>query len=279
MAGFAEGAPCWVIAMLPDLEAGRRFYGELFGWSFGPPAPERHGYLTAVLEGKAVAGLLAKPDGRMPTDWALHLATPDAAAAAERIRTAGGRVIMEPFPVGEGITAVAADPGGAVFQLWQSASRPGFELTGRPGSYAWAEVYTRDKEAVDAFYPEVFGFTTKDLAETLGEDFLLWAPRGEPADDAHAIGGRALIDDSAPAQLPAHFLTYFAVRDCGDAVRVTERLGGRTVLGPVDTPYGRCAVLVDNQGAYFAVIAVSGPGGADDGAGAGGTATTSSTDE
>lgn len=34
MAAFARSAPCWVDVQLPDLEAGKRFYGELFGWTF-----------------------------------------------------------------------------------------------------------------------------------------------------------------------------------------------------------------------------------------------------
>lgn len=259
MAGFAEGAPCWAVAMLPDVAAGKRFYGELLGWSFGEPVPERDAYTTATLDGKAVAGLVAKPDGRMPTDWNVHLCTPDISAAASRAREAGGQVIMDPFPLGEaGHTAVVADPGGAVFQLWQPGTMTGFEARGKPGAYAWAEVYTReaDKGAVDSFYEQVFGYATSDLGETLGEDYLMWAPRGEPADTAHAIGGRALIAADAPERLPAHFLLYFAVQDCDEAVRVTGRLGGRAVLEPTDTPFGRHAVLVDNQGAYFAVIAL-----------------------
>ncbi|MDT0379332.1 VOC family protein [Streptomyces sp. DSM 42041] len=258
MAGFAEGAPCWAVAMLPDVAAGRRFYGELLGWSFGEPDREREAYTTATLGGKAVAGLVAKPDGRMPTDWNVHLSTPDISAAAGRVREAGGQVIMEPFPLGgAGYTAVAADPGGAVFQLWQPGTMTGFEAPGEPGAYAWAEVYTRaaDKEAVDAFYAAVFGFETGDLSETLGEDFVMWAPRGEPADPDHAVGGRALIAADAPEHLPAHFLLYFAVGDCDEAVRTTNRLGGRTVREPATTPFGRYAVLVDDQGAYFAVIA------------------------
>jgi predicted enzyme related to lactoylglutathione lyase len=258
MAGFAEGAPCWAVAMLPDVAAGKRFYGELLGWSFGEAGPGGEAHTTATLNGKAVAGMVAKPDGRMPTDWNVHLGTSDIAAAAGRIREAGGQVIMDPFPLGEaGHTAVAADPGGAVFQLWQPGTMSGFEATGEPGTYAWAEVYTRpaDKEAVDSFYARVFGFEGGDLSETLGEDFLMWTPRGEPADPAHAVGGRALIAAGAPENLPAHFLLYFAVSDCDEAVRTTGRLGGRTVLEPTTTPFGRYAVLVDNQGAYFAVIA------------------------
>ncbi|MFR9673606.1 VOC family protein [Streptomyces sp. TR06-5] len=261
MAGFAEGEPCWAVAMLPDVAAGKRFYGQLLGWSFGDPDPERHAYTTATLDGKAVAGLLGKPDGRMPTDWNVHLNTPDAAAAASRARDAGGQVVVEPFPLGSaGTTSVVADPGGAVFQLWEPGSMQGHETSGVPGAYAWAEVHTRagDKEAVDGFYSEVFGFATEDLSEELGHDYLLWTPRGGGSGARHAVGGRALIAADVPEQLPAHFLLYFAVADCDEAVRLTGRLGGRTVLEPTDTRFGRHAVLVDDQGAYFAVIALEG---------------------
>ncbi|MGW7352748.1 VOC family protein [Streptomyces sp. NPDC054784] len=286
MAGSPEGAPCWVVAMLPDAAAGRRFYGELFGWTFVEPHPEtdaadvragadvradagaadRHGYTVALLDGRPVAGLLAKPDGRMPTEWLLHLATEDVTAAVGRVRAAGGQVMTEPFALGDaGVTAVAADPGGAVFQLWQPGLHDGFEARGEPGAYAWAEVFTRDAEAADAFYASVFGFGGTDLSAALGEDYLMWTPRNELVDEEHAIGGRCLLDDRYPAEMPAHFRTYFAVRDCDEAVRTAERLGGRTLLGPEDSPYGRNALLVDNQGATFAVLTTE-DAGAPDGA-------------
>lgn len=254
-AAFAEGEPCWALAMLPDAEAGRRFYGSLFGWTFDEPGQERHGAVFARLGGRAVASLLTKPDARMPSEWSLHLSTADTAAAAARIRAAGGEVLMESFPVGEaGRTAVAADPGGAVFQLWEPGTHRGFEVTREPGSFVWAEVFTRDPAAVDAFYPEVFGFGAKDLTEFLGTGYVMWTPRGAPVDEAHAIAGRSLFDPGDPADAPAHFLTYFAVRDCDQAVREAAALGGHTVRGAEDSPFGRFAVLADDQGARFAVL-------------------------
>lgn len=68
-------------------------------------------------------------------------------------------MISDRQPVGTaGTASVAADPGGAVFGLWQAGDRDGFEKQGEPGSFCWAEVYTRDPERVDAFYESVFGF-------------------------------------------------------------------------------------------------------------------------
>ncbi|MGY3336953.1 putative enzyme related to lactoylglutathione lyase [Streptomyces filamentosus] len=255
MAGYTEGTPCWVDAQLPDLEAGKRFYGELFGWTFDDDRDE------ALLGGRRVAGLLPKRDGRMPTTWTVYLATGDAGTVAARVRAAGGRMVMEPYPVGPfGVLALAADPGGAVLGLRQSGDDDGFEVVNEPGSFCWMEVYTRSPGAVDTFYASVFGWLGRqaDPAEEgrePGFDYRVWSPPGSRAGDDTAFGGRAVITDAFPAEMPDHVLVYFAVRDCDEACATTVRLGGRVAEPPADTPYGRIAVLHDNQGARFAVLA------------------------
>ncbi|GAA4914771.1 VOC family protein [Streptomyces coeruleoprunus] len=255
-AGTADGTPCWADALLPDLEAGKRFYGELFGWTFGAGDETYGPYAIALSDGLRVAGLAAKRDGRMPTAWGVHLAAADVSALCGRVRAAGGQVITEPTRIGDaGIAAVAVDPGGAVFGLWQAGDRGGFEKQGLPGSFCWTEVYTRDKDTVDPFYEDVFGYRTRDLDDP-SIDFRVWSPAGtEEPSDATAIGGRSVISDAFPAEMPAHFLVYFSVEDCDDTVATAMRLGGRVTEPPFDTPYGRIAVIADNQGAVFAVLA------------------------
>ncbi|MFF3353296.1 VOC family protein [Streptomyces sp. NPDC002917] len=325
MAAFAHSAPCWVDVQLPDLEAGKRFYGELFGWTFrAGEEVERGGPgVDALSGGKLVAALAAKQDGRMPTAWGIYFATDDIAATVTRIRQAGGQVITEPVRVGSaGVLAQAADPGGAVFGLWQAGDRSGFQKQNEPGSFCWTEVYTRQKDRVDAFYERVFGFRGTDLgaagmgesgggesgtresgtteagtgepgtgesespespesespesetpepepepesgpvesgtggsgADTPGTDFRMWSPADtEPGPDT-AIGGRSVITDAFPAEMPSYFLNYFSVADCDATAEAGVHLGGRVSVSPFDIPYGRMAVLHDNQGAEFAVL-------------------------
>ncbi|MFI9625177.1 VOC family protein [Streptomyces sp. NPDC052042] len=294
MAAFARSAPCWVDVQLPDLEAGKRFYGELFGWTFRPGDGP---YADAFSGGRLVAALAAKQDGRMPTAWGVYFATDDIVASVARIREAGGAVITDPVRVGRaGAVAQAADPGGAVFGLWQADEREGFQKQNEPVSFCWTEVHTRQKGRVDPFYEEVFGFQGTDLdasgadvsgtgssgagagasdivasgaadsgtatsgAADSGTDFRLWSPAdAEPGPDT-AIGGRSVITDAFPAELPSYFLVYFAVEDCNSTAGHAVRLGGRITAPPFDIPYGRMAVLQDDQGAEFAVLqpAVSG---------------------
>ncbi|MGW6605528.1 VOC family protein [Streptomyces sp. NPDC055036] len=256
MDAFAEGTPCWVDVSLPDLEAGKRFYGELFGWTFGRARGMEDGHYTLAFSGgRRVAGLVAKRDGRMPTVWTIYFATSDADALSARIREAGGKLVREPMAVGRfGVMALAADPAGAVFGFWQAGEDLGFEKTGLPGSFCWTEVYTRDKERVDPFYERVFRFRGRDLPGT-GIDFRLWSPAGSAPGTESAIGGRSVITDAFPAELPGHFLSYFSVDDCDETAATVVRLGGRITAPPFDIDHGRMAGLLDNQGAYFAVLA------------------------
>ncbi|NEE61008.1 VOC family protein, partial [Streptomyces sp. SID8455] len=60
--------------------------------------------------------------------------------------------------------------------------------------------------------------------------------------------------DAFPAEMPSYFLTYFAVADCDAAAELAVQLGGRVSAPPFDIPYGRMAVLHDDQGALFAVL-------------------------
>ncbi|MFC9246619.1 VOC family protein [Streptomyces sp. NPDC057136] len=262
MAAFAHSVPCWVDVQLSDLEAGKRFYGGLFGWTFraGDGLP----FADAFNDGRLVAALAAKRDGRMPTAWGVYFSTDDITATVALIREAGGQVITDPVRAGRaGVLAQAADPGGAVFGLWQAGDRAGFEKQNEPGAFCWTEVYTRRPEAVDAFYEQVFGFKPTDLGESAeggtgtaesGIDYRMWSPAGtEPGPDT-AIGGRSVITDAFPAEMPSYFLTYFAVADCDRAAETVVHLGGRVTAPPFDIPYGRMAVVQDDQGAAFAVL-------------------------
>ncbi|MGC9378049.1 VOC family protein [Streptomyces sp. MH13] len=231
-------------ARLSDVAAGKRFYGGLFGWTFEEAEEEREaardaaagGAVWARLGGAPVAALARKTDGRMPTVWSVYFHTPDAAALAERIRAGGGQIVTPPHPVGDlGTAALAADPDGAVFALWQPGRHPGFGRRREPGAFAWAELYTRNTEAANAFYGDLF-------------HEALFGP------DASPDFGRAPVSDVFPAEMPPHFLVHFQVEDCGAALGAVDRLGGRVRVPPFETSYGRVAVVSDGQGASFALL-------------------------
>ncbi|MCM1969904.1 VOC family protein [Streptomyces sp. G1] len=226
---YAEGVPCWVDVQLPDVEAGKRFYGDLFGWSFEDS--------YALKEGERVAALLPKTDGRMPTVWTVYFATPDAEALARRVLEAGGNIVAAPLQTrsGEAVTALVTDPEGAVFGLWQPLAHPGFGRRHEIGTFAWAQLYARDTETANDFYGPLF-------------HAALFGP------DAKPDFGRAPVADVFFPEMPPHFVVHFRVADCARAVERVTGLGGRVQAPPFETSYGTVAVVTDNQGASFALL-------------------------
>lgn len=221
-------------AQLPDVEAGKRFYGELFGWTFREQP--YGGSVWALHHGEPVAALARKADGRMPTVWTVYFATPDVESLADRVWAAGGQVVTAPLPVGDlGTTALVTDPEGAVFGLWEPGTHPGFGKRHEFGTFVWAELYARDTEAANTFYGELF-------------HDALFGPDAEPD------FGRAAVSEVFPAEMPPHFVVHFAVQDCEAVLGTVSRLGGRVQAPPFETSYGKVAVVTDNQGASFAVL-------------------------
>ncbi|ARQ72301.1 VOC family protein [Streptomyces marincola] len=248
--GFPTGAPCWADATVPDMTVGTHFYERLFGWSFAAGSSEYGGYATASLDGRAVAGLAPCQAGQdAPPAWTLYLASPDVAGTAELVREHGGRVLLEPMQVGEvGRMLIATDPGGVLFGVWEAGAHRGFGRRDEPGAFCWAEVVTRDPAAADAFFPAVFPFEARRVEDPDGLDYQVYTLDGRP------VLGRMAVPADGPAP---HVLVYVAVPDCDGAVETVRQLGGRVADGPVDSPFGRFATVVDPQGVRFAVIDLS----------------------
>ncbi|WP_435611919.1 VOC family protein [Streptomyces sp. bgisy159] len=252
MAAPPEGTPCWADAMFSDVEGAKRFYGEVLGWTFGEASSEYGNYTQAYADGKAVAAVVPPMPGQeSQSQWCLYLASPDAAATAAKIRDNGGEVLMGPMEVGEfGSMLIAREPSGAVFGVWQAGTHEGFEATGVPGAYAWAEFFTREPERTDAFLPAVFPYAVKRMQDD-AMDYRMFDVGGD------TVLGRMKMTDDFPPEVPPYVNVYFAVPDCDAAVARATELGATLRFGPQSSPFGRFAALSDPQGAAFTVIDTS----------------------
>jgi predicted enzyme related to lactoylglutathione lyase len=62
------------------------------------------------------------------------------------------------------------------------------------------------------------------------------------------------MTDDWPAEIPPHWMPYFAVDDADATAARAPELGGNTNVPPNDIPPGRIAVLSDPAGAHFSII-------------------------
>ncbi|WP_326565426.1 VOC family protein [Amycolatopsis rhabdoformis] len=230
------GTPTWIDLAVPDLDRARSFYGSVFAWTFDDG--------DCLLRGLPVAGLHQDPDAT--SAWLVHLATDDCAATAGAVTSAGGKLLRPPHDVGtRGRAALAVDPSGTPFGLWQGATFPGARLVNEPDTLVRNDLITPTAPPARAFYRTVFAFTldgNPDLAEA---DFtFLRRP------DGHEVGG-IFHQPDAPASFWA---TTFEVADA-DASATNALNSGGKVTAVTDTQYGRMATVTDPFGAEFTVIA------------------------
>ncbi len=244
---WAPGTPCWVDVLTSDLAAARLFYEQLFGWTF---TAAEGGYELATLSGRNVAGAMSQQaeQGGHQSVWTVYLAVEDAAKAVDAISAAGGTVLMPVTPVMDtGVMALASDPTGAVFGVWQAMAHTGFQKANETGSVVWNETLTRDFEAAKAFYGSVFGYTYTDMSGD-GFEYATVEVNG------NTVGGIGAMPAGVPAEAPAHWRTYFAVDDTDETVDAAIKRGAVVIRPAQDMPYGRHADLQDPTGAYFSVI-------------------------
>lgn len=252
MPDYAPGTPSWVELSSPDTDASAAFYGELLNWSATEPGSEETGgYRMFQKDGKNVAGLMGHMQPGQPTAWSTYINVDDAEETAEKVKAAGGTVIVEPMDVMDiGRMAIFGDPTGAVFGVWQPRTFTGADVVNEPGSLCWNEVLTRDADTDKEFYTAVFGWDAgRPSFEGAPQSYTVWEVDGKP------VGGMMqMTDEYFPPEIPPHWGVVFAVADCDAVVAKARELGATVINEPMDMPIGRFAGLIDPQGASFTVM-------------------------
>ena len=246
------GQFCWYDLITPDPDGALKFYGEVVGWT---PKPVPPAYTILEAQGSGVGGVMTLTDemraAGVPPCWTGYILVEDVDRSLKTLQALGGGLRREPADIPNvGRFAVATDPQGAVFLLFQQAQdmTPPEVDPGAPGRCGWRELMTTNWEKSFAFYSEMFGWT-KDQAVDMGEmgTYQTFAIHGRQS------GGMM----NMPPQCPSPFWGYYFNVDSADAAaaRITGA-GGSVRMGPTEVPGGQWIVqAVDPQGAHFALVA------------------------
>ncbi len=187
-----------------------------------------------------------------PSTWTTYIAASDADATAAKIRSAGGQLLMEPMDVMDvGRMAVASDVTGAVFGVWQARNHTGVQVANAPGAFTWSEHMSRDFEGAKAFYAAVFGYEYGDMSSD-GFSYATLLINGQ-----QVVGGIGAFPGGSENAHQAFWGVYFGTADTDKAVELCTSHGGQVVRPASDSPYGRMAIVADNQGAVFSLISTS----------------------
>jgi predicted enzyme related to lactoylglutathione lyase len=240
----------WFELYTKELDKAQGFYGELFGWKTqAMPMPGGTGsYTMIVADGATIGGYMAPPPGApQHSHWLSHLQVASAAESAAKVKASGGRIGLEPVKMGDfGTFAVALDPSGAAFALWQPGKPEGDgNFKGKPGTPCWNELFTDAPEKCVAFYQAIGGFTTKAMPMPTGDYHLL----------EHDGASRAGVTKTPMPGVPNQWLPYFQVASADQTTAKAKKLGAKVHVEPQDIPnVGRFALFADSTGATFGIL-------------------------
>jgi predicted enzyme related to lactoylglutathione lyase len=240
----------WHDLVTTDLEADKRFYSGLFGWTYEQRrGPNGNSYTLVKSGDRFVAGMVSEQrpqDGSDISRWLGYLSVPDVGIAVEQNDGAGGATVVEPLDISDfARVAAITDPQGAVLGLAQSSiGDPDDSQAGTPGSVIWDELLASDPAAAASFYKALAGYKVEVLQRNGGEYTMLIA------------GGvkRAGILENPLDGVEPLWLTYFGVQDVEATTARVAGLGGRVLVAPAaDIRDGKLALILDPSGALLAL--------------------------
>ena len=244
------GKVVWNDLMTEDLDAARRFYGGVLGWTFEnySARPGRGRYAIARSGNVYVAGLVpvpARADGQKISRWLPYVSVDNVDRAVARAVDAGGTVAAEAQEIGFGRVAAIIDPEGAVIGLARSkVGDPDDETTrARAGRIVWTELLTNRAPAAAAeFYRSLVDYQV-ERTQRRGGEYTLLTIQGE---------NRAGILANPSREWKSVWLTYFGVENLAEASARVESLGGKVLLPPSPSVReGTMAVVADPSGAIL----------------------------
>ena len=249
MTSYEPGTPSWVDIGVPDIGAALGFYSALFGWEGEDMGEEAGHYTMCKLRGKSVAALGPAMNPGPPA-WTTYITVASVDETAARIAEAGGTIVAPPMDVMEaGRMAVATDPTGAFFSIWEPRASIGAEIVNEPGTLCWNELNSRDVDTALTFYETVFG---------------LKAQRSEMYNEFHlgdrVVGACMPMPEMVPAEVPSFWMVYFAVADIEASTEQAKSLGATAMVELMEAgDVGRFSVLSDPMGAAFSIIQLNNP--------------------
>jgi len=250
---YIPGSFCWAELATSDPESAKKFYTAMFGWTVNDLPVPGGVYTIFLSDGNEAAAVYGARPG-VPNHWGVYFSVANADQSAARVEPLGGKTVAPPFDVMEaGRMAVAQDPQGAHFSVWQANRHIGARHGGPLNNVCWPELATTDAVAAAAFYGGMFGWTTKPATGLESAEYVEWLNGGK------SMGGLMPMRGDQWKGVPPHWMVYVSVADCDERAAKARELGGTVCVPPTDIPnVGRFSVVTDQQGAVFSLIHLTG---------------------
>jgi predicted enzyme related to lactoylglutathione lyase len=236
----APGTFVWHDLVTDNPAAAKRFYGELFGWTFEPGKGVEPDYTIIRQKGVPVGGLVV-PKQQTSPQWLSYVVVSDVDRAVAAFRQAGGQVYRGPLNAHDDLrVAAVADPQGAPIGLANRGPLGGVsDALPDINRWLWMDYVARDEAPALQFYSQVLGYTSQAETRETATYYRL-------ANDHPRAG---LFKTPWPRETSI-WLPYIRVADPEASSKRAQELGGLIVQAPAPrVRNGSLAIVLDPGGA------------------------------
>jgi hypothetical protein len=233
--------------MSDDIPAVKKFYSELFGWTYLNLGDEND-YSVILHDGKPIGGIfkLRKvQESHRYSQWISYISVADMNQAINYTKANGGSIYREPFELpNRGMVSYIFDPQQAVLAFVKSSSGDPKDDEPIYNEWLWTELWTKDVDSSTKFYSELFSYNEKKFNTKAENKYYVFEKEGRP---------RAGLLKIPFENVKPHWMPYIAVKDPSEIVKKVEQLGGTVYLGTEGIAGNKAAVIADPSGAVFTV--------------------------
>ena len=238
----------WRDLMTDDIPTVKKFYSELFGWTYADVENGNKDYCIVLHDGKPIAGMFKLQDVKGEqkySQWISYVSVPDMNQAINYSESSGGTIYRQPFELpNRGTVAYVFDNRNAVLAFVKSSSGDPVDQQPVYNEWFWTELWTNDVEKSNEFYTELFGYNLKKFT-TAGENmYYVFQNENKP---------RAGMIKIPYENVKPHWMPYIAVEDPSEIVKKVEGFGGHIYIGPDEIAMNDAAILSDPSGAVFTI--------------------------
>ncbi len=253
---MAAGHFIWHELLSKDVEAAKRFYGQLFGWKTSAFDLGLHGEYVLFLDGdRPAAGMVALKNRWAPSNWTPYVYCADIERAAKETVFWGGDITGGPVEIpGVGVVLMIHDNQGAALTLLKPddpRKYPPAKL--RVGGFCNHVLNARDIKRADEFYGRLLGWKLKMVDVGLPKKAMVFVH-----DRSRVATLHRLAED---ANEPNSWLCGVGVKGLPGAHQRAVGMGAVSLAPPRrGGKLGAMNALRDPTGAVFAMYEPAGAG-------------------
>lgn len=245
---FHPGKFVWRDLMTDNISSVKKFYSELFGWTYLDIGESDNDYSVILQEGKPIAGIFRLrniEEKQRYSQWISYLSVADMNQAINYTKASGGKIYREPFELlNRGTVAYVFDSQNSVLAFVKSSSGDPVDQDPVYNQWFWTELWTNDVQNSIKFYSELFGYNQKTFDTRAENQYYVLENENRP---------RAGVIKIPFENVKPHWMPYIAVKDPVEIIKKVEQLGGTVYLGTEGIAGNNAAIIADPSGAVFTV--------------------------